>query len=292
KVKEDKGFQRFSTYLRATDTVFVCGAAPDAQIITLKVAGVGGGIAESDYMAAIEDAILLDCDAVNLSLGSNMPGEVYNNTSVYAELLDYLAKTDTVVTVSSGNSNQWAVRAGTGGYLYNDDVSFATGGSPGTCANTLTVASVDSTGAIGPHLLVDDKVLVYYESTDFGNLAMSNLDKTQDGSGTEYPFVYVDGFGVATDFDGIDLNGKVVFCSRGGGLNFADKANNALWPKAGCGWWWSLQQRGGIFGMNLTGYIYAAQPACPRLRSQANAVKAAVASEAEPTLVRPTTPAA
>ena len=265
------------SYLRATDTVFVCGAAPDAQIITLKVAGVGGGIAESDYMAAIEDAILLDCDAVNLSLGSNMPGEVYNNTSVYAELLDYLAKTDTVVTVSSGNSNQWAVRAGTGGYLYNDDVSFATGGSPGTYANTLTVASVDSTGAIGPHLLVDDKVLVYYESTDFGNLAMSNLDKTQDGSGTEYPFVYVDGFGVATDFDGIDLNGKVVFCSRGGGLNFADKANNAV--AKGAAAVVVYNNAAGIFGMNLTGYIYTA-PCVSMTRSQADAVKA-VASEAK-----------
>ena len=264
------------SYLRATDTVFVCGAAPDAQIITLKVAGVGGGIAESDYMAAIEDAILLDCDAVNLSLGSNMPGEVYNNTSVYAELLDYLAKTDTVVTVSSGNSNQWAVRAGTGGYLYNDDVSFATGGSPGTYANTLTVASVDSTGAIGPHLLVDDKVLVYYESTDFGNLAMSNLDKTQDGSGTEYPFVYVDGFGVATDFDGIDLNGKVVFCSRGGGLNFADKANNAV--AKGAAAVVVYNNAAGIFGMNLTGYIYTA-PCVSMTRSQADAVKAVARSQ-------------
>ena len=111
---------------------------------------MGGGIAESDYMAAIEDAILLDCDAVNLSLGSNMPGEVYNNTSVYAELLDYLSTTDTVVAVSAGNSNHWAVKSATGGYLYNDDISFATGGSPGTYTNTLTVASVDSAGAIGP----------------------------------------------------------------------------------------------------------------------------------------------
>lgn len=87
---------------------------------------------------------------------------------------------------------------------------------PAPYTNTLTVASVDPAGAIGPHLLVNDQALIYYESTDFGNQAMSNLDQTQDGSGTEYPFVYVNGFGAETDFDGIDLNGKVVFCSRGG----------------------------------------------------------------------------
>ncbi len=42
------------------------------------------------------------------------------------------------------------MKSATGGYLYNDDISFATGGSPGTYTNTLTVASVDSAGAIGP----------------------------------------------------------------------------------------------------------------------------------------------
>ena len=73
------------------------------------------------------------------------------------------------------------MKSATGGYLYNDDISFATGGSPGTIPTTLTVASVDSAGAIGPHLLVNDQALIY-ESTDFGNQAMSNLDQTQDGS--------------------------------------------------------------------------------------------------------------
>ena len=106
---------------------------------------------------------------------------------------------------------------------------------------------------------------------------MSNLDKTQDGSGTEYPFVYVDGFGVATDFDGIDLNGKVVFCSRGGGLNFADKANNAV--AKGAAAVVVYNNAAGIFGMNLTGYIYTA-PCVSMTRSQADAVKA-VASEAK-----------
>ncbi len=46
----------------------------------------------------------------------------------------------------------------------------------------------------------------------------------------------------------------------------------------------------GVFGMNLTGYTYAA-PCVSLTRSQADAVKAA-ASEAKPPMVRPTTPAA
>ncbi len=49
------------------------GVAPDAQLIVMKVFGVAGGAYDSDYLAAIEDAIVLGCDAINLSLGSANP---------------------------------------------------------------------------------------------------------------------------------------------------------------------------------------------------------------------------
>lgn len=61
-------------FTNALESVKTQGTAPDAQIITMKVFGARGGAYESDYMVAIEDAILLDCDAVNLSLGSGFPG--------------------------------------------------------------------------------------------------------------------------------------------------------------------------------------------------------------------------
>lgn len=61
-------------YEKALDSVFVQGVAPDAQLITMKVFGKGGGAYDSDYMVAIEDAVMLGCDAVNLSLGSGNAG--------------------------------------------------------------------------------------------------------------------------------------------------------------------------------------------------------------------------
>ena len=114
--------------------------APDAQIITMKVFGKGGGAYDSDYMAAIEDAIVLGCDSVNLSLGSGNPGFARNTT--YQEILDGLADSDTMVVMSAGNSGHWAENSKVGtGYLYGDDVNFATSGSPGTYTNALNVAS-------------------------------------------------------------------------------------------------------------------------------------------------------
>lgn len=86
--------------------MFVQGVAPDAQLITMKVFGKGGGAYDSDYMVAIEDAVMLGCDAVNLSLGSGNAGFTTPDAK-YQSILDKLAETDTVVSISAGNSSSW-----------------------------------------------------------------------------------------------------------------------------------------------------------------------------------------
>ncbi|MBS5671267.1 MAG: S8 family serine peptidase, partial [Firmicutes bacterium] len=62
--------EKDGAYVSAADAVGMVGNAPDAQIIVMKVFGQNGGAYDSDYMAALEDAILLGCDSVNMSLGS------------------------------------------------------------------------------------------------------------------------------------------------------------------------------------------------------------------------------
>ncbi len=132
---------RDGSFAEALELTNVKGQAPDAQIIAMKVFGVNGGAYDSDYMAAIEDAIVLGADAVNLSLGSGSSGFSFSPT--YAELLDGLQETDTVVTISAGNSYSWDYSADH--TLYASDIRFSTGGSPGSFSNSLGVASVDST---------------------------------------------------------------------------------------------------------------------------------------------------
>ncbi|MBQ4549493.1 MAG: S8 family serine peptidase [Oscillospiraceae bacterium] len=131
-------------YADARTAVSAAGAAPDAQIITMKVFGNADGPYDSDYFAAIEDAIWLGCDSVNLSLGGGNPGSSYSDA--FADLLEYLETTDTVVVMSAGNSGRWADHTAPG-QLYADGVSFHTAGEPGTYTNSLAVASVDSDGS-------------------------------------------------------------------------------------------------------------------------------------------------
>lgn len=62
------------TYVDAMEEVQVAGNAPDAQLLVMKVFGKNGGAFDSDIMVAIEDAMILGADAVNLSLGSSSAG--------------------------------------------------------------------------------------------------------------------------------------------------------------------------------------------------------------------------
>ena len=124
----------------------VKGQAYDAQILTMKVFGKGGGAFDSDYMVAIEDAIVLGADSVNLSLGSSSPGMA--TSPEYQSILDSLTESDTLVCISMGNSYQWSYAAGgPSRNLYYDDANYYTGGSPGSFANAFTVASVGSGNA-------------------------------------------------------------------------------------------------------------------------------------------------
>ena len=211
-------------YVSAADAVGTQGNAPDAQILTMKVFGKLGGAYDSDYMAAIEDAIVLGCDAVNLSLGSSAAG--FTTSEDYQELLDYLAETDCVVAMAAGNAGYWAARAaGPVPNLYVEDVNFQTAGSPSTYTHAFAVASVDNDGSVGPSLRVDGNRFGYGDGTDGWNEPLATLDTT--GEGTEYDYVFLDAIGLETDYTGIDVTGKIVFVSRGE-TNFADKANVAF----------------------------------------------------------------
>ncbi len=72
------------------DSVHMHGAAPDAQVLVMKVFGDEGGAYDSDYTAAIEDAIVLGADTINLSLGSTSPGPSKARTEAYQKIFDDL----------------------------------------------------------------------------------------------------------------------------------------------------------------------------------------------------------
>lgn len=214
----------------------VVGVAPDAQLVTMKVFGVGGGAYPDDYMAAIEDAIILNCDSVNLSLGSPTIGFSYDDEEYINEIMQNLSKTETVVTMSCGNSGHWAQNSQSpAGLNYTDDANTNRVGSPGSYHNSLAVASADNNGATGSYIQVKGTNFVYNDSA---SIAFESLDTSEDQSGTDYPYIFLGNpadpedtvkyAGSLDDFKGLDLEGKIVLVSRGGGIDFTVKQKNAL----------------------------------------------------------------
>ena len=247
-------------FVDALDTVHVAGAAPDAQLLIMKVFGASGGAFDSDIMAGIEDAILLGADSVNLSLGSAEAGTAKASERAYADIMAGLVNSGLVCVISAGNSTYWAEYT-TNGNLYSDGVNFDTVGAPGSYDNAFTVASVDNDGLISAKLEIGGKSVVYSENlynaigSPYGNASMVSLDTSEDGSGTEREYLLIDGVGNSADYTGMDLTGKIVFCRRGE-IDLVNKANNAaaLGAKAIV----IYNYEAGLITMDLSGYNYQA----------------------------------
>lgn len=239
----------------------VTGVAPDAQLVVMKVFGVGGGAYSSDYMAAIEDAIWLNCDSVNLSLGSGSAGRSYGSKSDQ-QILDSFRNTDTVVTVSAGNNGAWGENVLTGtGMTYTTDVRMHTGGSPGSYTNSFTIASVTNTSMSGVMGKFNGVAAIPGDTGEtYGAKNFSTLDTSEDQSGTTYDYVFLGDpvkgegiYGLPENYAGVDVKGKVVLISRGNS-SFADKANAAI--QAGAAATVIYNNAPGSINMNLTDYNF------------------------------------
>lgn len=257
----------------------VTGVAPDAQLVVMKVFGVGGGAYSSDYMAAIEDAIWLNCDSVNLSLGSGSAGRSYGSKSDQ-QILDSFRNTDTVVTVSAGNNGAWGENVLTGtGMTYTTDVRMHTGGSPGSYTNSFTIASVTNTSMSGVMGKFNGVAAIPGDTGEtYGAKNFSTLDTSEDQSGTTYDYVFLGDpvkgegiYGLPENYANVDVKGKVVLISRGNS-SFADKANAAI--QAGAAATVIYNNAPGSINMNLTGYNFP-NPAVMIEQSKAKEILAA-----------------
>lgn len=215
-------------YVNALTEVAMQGVAPDAQVIVMKVFGSSGGAYESDYMVAIEDAIMLGCDAVNLSLGSD---KGFVRISQYQDILDNLADNDVIVAVAAGNSGAWADYAANGsGLLYVEDVDYGMVATPSTATNTMSVASADNVGFTNYYIGLGDEVLFYTESTFTDGSTLPSLT-TVAGDAS---YVLIDGIGTAEEVAaaveaiGGTVPANTVFICARGEINFAAKAGNAV----------------------------------------------------------------
>lgn len=201
----------------------VVGMAPDAQLVIMQVFTPGSGAQMTHILAALEDAMALECDVANLSLGS--PAGFSSTDPEIDAIYRRIADSDIIVDIAAGNEgvssyeNMWGTDLNPTEHIDNATIS-----SPATYANAMAVGSIDNKIIPGSFFALADGTSVFYmDSVEYiyGETAacLANL------AGEELEYVIVPGLGTVEDYAQVDVSGKVAIVKRGE-ISFAEKALN------------------------------------------------------------------
>lgn len=203
------------------------GVAPEAQLLALKVFGNDPNMPSTwgdIYVKAIDDAIILGADVLNLSLGST--ASFVSPEDPEQKAIARAVENGVLMSISAGNSAHLGNGfAAANPYASNPDIGVV--GAPGLSYDSLQVASLDNS-----FMDLDAATFVVGEETVKAPfLSASSVHPNSLGS-QPFELVHVggSGIGVKADFDGADYTGKFVLVKRGNG--FVDTATNAQNAKA------------------------------------------------------------
>lgn len=200
------------------------GTAPGAQIMMLKVASdFSGTISDVSLLSALDDAVVLDPDVINMSLGVDA-GQSSPEGTVFADVYDNIADAGIIVNVAAGNAYSSALGNTSGENLpYATDPDSSTVGEPSTYSQALSVASIDNAQGM-PYISVGDRQIPYVQASGANGEDVASFSDVADGN-----YSYVDG-GLGT-FDDVSrlldsnpdgLENSVVLVQRGGTDDYGD----------------------------------------------------------------------
>ncbi|WP_080843960.1 S8 family serine peptidase [Cytobacillus gottheilii] len=194
------------------------GVAPEAQVLGMKVFSNDPNYPStwSDvYLAAIDDSIKLGADVLNMSLGST--ASFYNEESAEDLAITRAVENGIVASVSAGNSGHIA-RGWDDPYYKNPDIGVV--GAPGLNTDTIQVAA-------SGNVAYEYETGITVPGTDFSGTGYGVDSWVELEENNQLELVSLDGkLGHPEDYNGIDVEGKVVVMPRGD-LTFVDKTKNA-----------------------------------------------------------------
>ncbi len=169
------------------------GAAPEAQLVLMKICDDEGIFYDSAILAALDDVSKMDVCAVNMSFGG-----ICAEDPLYEKAVNNLTNAGIAAICAIGNSDRYAETAENPDYSYK--------ASPACSSNATAVASIDADKkwVIGGTLLLGGEELsisVYEEAF---------MDKFADK-----PCEYVYGDTLA-EFESVDISGKIGIAPSGG----------------------------------------------------------------------------
>ncbi len=208
----------------------ITGVAPNAQLVSMKIfSDVMESARSSWIIAALEDCVELGVDVINMSLGTACGFSTELDNEKMAAIFDEIRADGISLVVAASNSfssTYGSEKNGNLGLTSNPDTG--TVGSPSTYPGAISIASIN--GEKTPYILdKDGKIIYFVESSDSAGEEKSFFDdllgeKSEETLTLEY--VLIPGVGNPSDYNGIEVTGKIALVRRGSNT-FEEKAKAA-----------------------------------------------------------------
>ncbi len=174
------------------------GVAVDAQLAILKVFSddldAPGG-ETVNILAALNDAVLLDVDVINMSLGRNCGFSRASDDDALNRIYDSIREMGISLIVAAGNSFSSAYGGTYGNTNLATNPDSGTVSSPAIYNGAICIASVS--GQLSPYFLANNSVAVYYSNAR--NSAGQELDFLTTLLGNErtktFKYIVIGGYG-------------------------------------------------------------------------------------------------
>ena len=194
------------------------GIAPEAQLLALKVFGNDPAVSTTwgdIYIKAIDDAIILGADVLNMSLGST--AGFVSEADPEQQAVSRAVDNGIVMSISAGNSAHFG-NGFANPSASNPDIGVA--GSPGLAYDSLQVASIENN-------FMDLDALSYEMDGEQGKAPFMSASSVHPNTLDEKTYELADaGLGTPEELAKTDVKGKFALIKRGT-LTFLEKAQNA-----------------------------------------------------------------
>ncbi len=207
----------------AADNNMLSGVSSKAQLALMKIYSDDGYTNTSTFIKALEDAVVLGVDVINLTLGDSLGFSNKSNIDFYESIFNSIEQMG--ITVCSSIQN-----ASTEPFYGNDDnlpnANNPDYGIPNSIDNlsSINVASANTTETY--HILGEEEIY-FNELNSSGNFYynfMNNIKATNEI--TSYEYVVIPNNGEYNDYSNIDIKNKIAIVNNLG-ISILNKINIA-----------------------------------------------------------------
>lgn len=206
----------------------ITGIAVNTQLVLMKVfPDLDEGGKTEDIIAALEDAVVIGVDAINMSLGSSCGFAREVDKKEVNEIYDKINKSgiSLITAASNSYSSGFGGEQGNTNFVTNPDSG--TVGSPSTYDAALSVASIS--GVKSKYLVANDSQILFFKEsnaiTGKENDFFKELGITE-GIKQEFEYVTIPGSGLKVNYASVNVKGKIALVRRGDNT-FEEKARYA-----------------------------------------------------------------